>query len=211
MITETQESILAHLRERICKYMSEKRLSHTYAVEREITSLSGIYAPDEEFTLRVAALLHDITKEFSLQKQLQLCLLSDIIYTREEMLTPKIFHSRTAAAVIKQDFSEWATDDILSAIRWHTTGHADMTMCEQLLFLADFIEDTRTFESCVKLRHFFYEGIEGAADKISHLRDTMILALDFTIDELVSDKKPIHVDTVSARNYFIYEKVRCSK
>ncbi len=211
MVTEKQESILASLRERIRSYMSEKRLAHTYAVEREITSLSEIYAPEEEFTLRVAALLHDITKELSLQKQLQLCLLSDIIYTREEMLTPKIFHSRTAGAVIKQDFSEWATDDILSAIRWHTTGHSDMTLSEQLLFLADFIEDTRTFESCVKLRRFFYDGIGNAQDKMSHLRDTMILALDFTIAELVSDGKPIHVDTVSARNYFIYEKVRCSE
>lgn len=211
MITETQESILATLRERIQNYMSEKRTAHTYAVEREITRLSGIYAPEEEFTLRVSALLHDITKELSLQKQLQLCLLSDIIYTREEMLTPKIFHSRTAEAVIKQDFPEWATEDILSAIRWHTTGHADMTLFEQLLFLADFIEDIRTFDSCVKLRRFFYDGIADGADKISHLRDTMILAFDFTIDELVSDGKPIHVDTVSARNYFIYEKVRCSK
>ena len=211
MITEKQESVLAALREKIRPYMSEKRLSHTLAVEREIISLCGIYAPEAEFMLRGAALLHDITKELHIQKQLQLCQLSDIIYTEEETLTPKIFHSRTAAAVIEPNFSEWATDDVLSAIRWHTTGRAEMTLTEQLLFLADFIEDTRTFESCVTLRRFFYDGINSGKDKLSHLRDTMILALDMTINELVSDGKPIHTDTVSARNYFIYEKVRCSK
>ena len=211
MITEKQESILAELREKIRPYMSEKRLAHTYAVEREIVALCGIYAPEAEFVLRGAALLHDITKELSMQKQLQLCQLSDIIYTEEETLTPKIFHSRTAAAVIEPNFPEWAKDEVLSAIRWHTTGHTGMTITEQLLFLADFIEDTRIFESCVELRHFFYEGINNGADKISHLRDTMILALDMTINELVSDGKPIHTDTVSARNYFIYEKARCLK
>ncbi|MBQ8551236.1 MAG: HD domain-containing protein [Clostridia bacterium] len=209
MINETQAQSLAALRERIRSYMSGKRLSHTYAVEREITVLSALYAPEMEFTLRAAALLHDITKELSLEKQLQLCDEFDIIYTQEEALTPKIFHSRTAAAVIRRDFSEYASDEILSAIRWHTTGHAAMTLGEQLLFLADYIEDTRTFESCVELRRFFYNGIEKAGDAAArdeHLRDTMILSFDMTIRELLCDGKPIHVDTVEARNYFVCRK-----
>ena len=211
MITKEQEEILASLREKIKPYISEKRLSHTYAVEREISSLCAIYAPQEEFTLRVAALLHDITKEESLQKQLQLCRLFDIPYTEEETLTPKIFHSRTAEAVIRQNFCEWATDEILSAIRWHTTGHTDMTLSEQLVFLADFIEDTRTFESCVELRRFFYDGFKAGKNKDVHLCDTMIMAFDMTLRELVADGKPIHPDTVAARNYFIFKKVKSSK
>lgn len=209
MINETSEQSLAALRERICSYMSGKRLSHTYAVEREIAVLSELYAPTEEFTLRAAALLHDITKELSLDEQLKLCEEFGIIYTREETLTPKIFHSRTAAAVIKRDFPEYAKDDILSAIRWHTTGHAAMTTGEQLLFLADYIEDTRTFESCVELRKFFYDGLkaaEGAKAKEEHLRATMIFSFDLTIRELLCDRKPIHTDTVEARNYFICQK-----
>ena len=212
MITQSQETTLADIRQRIRKYMSEKRLNHTYAVEREVAHLAEIYAPDSEFTLRVAALLHDITKGYPLKKQLQLCIISDIIYTREETMTPKIFHSRTAAAVIRSNFSEWAVDEVLSPIRWHTTGRIGMSICEQLLFLADFIEDTRTFESCVELRRFFYDGLEKTSDdksRIAHLRDTMILAFDFTINELVSESLPIHADTVAARNYFICERARC--
>ena len=198
--------MLGALRDKIGGYISERRLSHTLAVEREITYLSSVYAPEDEYTLRVAALLHDITKELPTIKQLQLCDEFGIMYTREEILTPKIFHSRTAPAVIRRDFPEFATDTVLSAVRWHTTGRAGMTLAEQLLFLADYIEDTRTFPSCVELRRFFYDGIERADNKAQHLSDTMIMAFDMTIRELCEEKQPIHVDTVSARNNFIYER-----
>lgn len=206
MITEIQAERLTKLREDICGYMSGRRLSHTYAVEREITVLAGIYAPEDEFVLRAAALLHDITKELSLEKQLQLCHEFGIIYTDQEKLTPKIFHSRTAPAVIKRDFSEYAQETVLSSVRWHTTGRAGMSVSEQLLFLADYIEDTRTFNSCVVLRRVFYEGLAKAGDMTERealLRDTMILAFDMTVRELLEDQSPIHADTVAARNSFV--------
>lgn len=205
MINQDNERLLDALREKISTYMSGKRLSHTLAVEREIKKLCDVYAPDKEYTLRAAALLHDITKELSVQKQLQLCEEFGIMYMPEEILTPKIFHSRTAPAVIERDFPEFADEEILSAVRWHTTGRADMTLGEELLFLADYIEDTRTFESCVTLREFFWNGVDGAADKAAHLTDTMIMALDMTVNELCDERQPIHLDTMSARNSLIFK------
>ncbi len=209
MMTNNENERLDLLRQRIETYMSGKRLSHTYAVEREIKVLSGIYAPEDEFTLRSAALLHDITKELTLEKQLKLCDEFGIIYTDEEKLTPKIFHSRTAPAVITRDFPEYAGEVILNAVRWHTTGRAGMSLAEQLLFLADYIEDTRTFESCTALRKFFYDGLEKAKDREEQetlLCDTMVLSFDMTIKELLSDMSPIHADTIAARNSFVAQK-----
>ena len=206
MITNEQAELLSKLREDIRSYMSGKRLLHTYAVEREIEKLCAIYAPNDEFEMRAAALLHDITKELSPEKQLQLCDEFGIIYTDEEKLTPKIFHSRTAPSVIARDFPEYSVPDILNAVRWHTTGRADMNICEMLLFLADYIEDTRTFESCVVLRRYFCDGLcekNDDASKKAHLYDTMILAFDMTVKELLADSAPIHEDTIAARNYFI--------
>lgn len=205
MINQDNERSLDALREKISAYMSGRRLSHTLAVEREIKKLCEVYAPEKEYTLRAAALLHDITKELSLTKQLQLCEEFGIIYMPEEILTPKIFHSRTAPALIERDFAEFADEEILSAVRWHTTGRADMTLSEQLLFLADYIEDTRTFPSCITLREFFWSGIDGAENKVAHLTNTMIMALDMTVHELCEEKQPIHLDTVSARNSLIFK------
>ena len=80
---------------------------------------------------------------------------------------------------------------------------------EKLLYLADYIEDTRTFEDCVKLREYFYTGLEKCADakdRESLLSDTLILSFDMTIRGLIDDGTPIHQDTFEARNYLIEVK-----
>ena len=209
MITEKQEKNLYDLRCRVAAYMQEKRFRHTLAVEREVTRLADIYLPDNEYRLRCAALLHDITKELSVEKQLQLCDEFDIMYSDEKLLTPKIFHSETAPAVIKRDFPEYSDSDILDAVRWHTTGRENMTLGESLLFLADYIEDTRTFGSCIELRGYFYDRISDAhsmEQKLDVLYDTMILAFDMTIRELIGEGVPINSNTVAARNYYLCKK-----
>ncbi len=206
MVTQNQEQLLSELREKIRSYMSPKRFKHTCGVEREITALSAVYAPEDEYTLRVAALLHDITKKLSHDEQLELCDQFDIPYTEEEKLMPKTFHSRTAAVIIRRDFSSFADDAVLLAIRFHTTGRADMTIGEKLLYLADYIEDTRTFEDCVELRKYFYTGLDKANDANARealLYDTLILSFDMTIRGLIDDHTPIHTDTVAARNSLI--------
>lgn len=206
MITHEQNELLTRLRERISERMSGKRLHHTLGVEREIASLAALYAPADEYCLRKAALLHDITKELSLEKQLQLCREFGIIYTQAETKMPKTFHARTAVEVARRDFAEYADDTVLSAVRWHTTGRADMSMAEKLLYLADYIEDTRTFEDCVRLRKFFYDGLAEASDdkaRAALLKATLLLSFDMTIRCLIDEGAPIHEMTVQARNALI--------
>ncbi len=206
MLTEIHESNLATLRGKIRSYMSGKRLLHTYAVEEEISSLAKIYCPEAEYELRAAALLHDITKELKLPEQLTLCEKNAIPYTEEETLTPKIFHAKTAVAVINADFPEYAALDAVKSIRWHTTGRRGMTLFDKLLYLADWIEATRTFEQCRELRAFFYNWFEKAEDKEKHLLETMIKALDMTITDLIGDGNIIHPDTLDARNSLVSER-----
>ena len=209
MITEAQEKQLAGLRESIKDYIGGKRLSHTYGVEREITKLAELYAPELEFELRAAALLHDITKPLSLDEQLELCDKYGIQYTSGDRLMPKTFHAQTACEVIRRKFPEFFTETVYSAVLYHTTGQADMSIAEKLLYLADYIEDTRTFDDCVKLRKFFWDGISaahGEDERNNVLRDTLILSFDMTIRGLIDDGTPIHRDTVEARNFLIEEK-----
>lgn len=218
MITEKNEQLLAELREKIASdetasddriKVSGKRLLHTYSVECEVASLAGIFAPDEEFKLRAAALLHDITKQLNHERQLQLCDKFGIIYTPLDILMPRTFHARTAVAIIECCFPDFANDHILSAVRYHTTGRLDMTLGEKLLYLADYIEPTREFDDCVKLRDYFYSKIGGAADeaeRMTILRETLILSFDMTVRGLIDEGIPIHIDTFEARNYLIEEK-----
>ena len=99
--------------------------------------------------------------------------------------------------------------EILSGIRWHTTGHDGMTDFEAIIYLADYIEETRTFPDCVALREVFYDGKErDACGMLRHFTETMIRSFDLTVENLISEGMQIDADTIAARNYYI-RKLRC--
>lgn len=200
------EAMLDELRQDLSSKMSPKRYAHTCAVEEMVGRLCALYCPEAKMELRAAALLHDLTKEESLQNQLQICRDFGIMVRPEDMLAPKTFHAKTAAALIRRGYPAFATEMVVSAVRWHTTGHANMTLTEQLLYLADYIDDSRKFPDCVRLRDFFWgahpEGMDEAS-RLAHLRDTLILSYDMTMRNLLAESVPISPDTVLSRNDLI--------
>lgn len=203
------EPMLDALRERVVGLMSDKRAKHTLAVERMVCRLAQLYCPECIPELRAAALLHDITKEESLEKQLQLCREFGIMVQPEDELAPKTFHAKTAAELLKRDFPEYATDLVVRAVRWHTTGHERMTLGEQLLYLADYIDDSRKFPDCVRLRDYFWGARPESMEQdvlMDHLRDTLILSYDMTMRNLVAESVTISLDTVLARNSLIADR-----
>ena len=92
---------------------------------------------------------------------------------------------------------------VISAVRWHTTGHADMTLCENLIYLADYIDDTRKFEDCVTLRELFWSPDPASMNpeqRERHLMQVLVTSYDMTIKALLQESSPISVDTILARN-----------
>ena len=197
------EDALNRLAEAVRPRLTEKRYAHTRAVEKEAARLGGIYLPERVAALRASALLHDITKKESLEKQLQLCREFGIMTEKADLLSPSVFHARTAAAVAERDFPDYVDEEILGGIRWHTTGRAGMTVFESLVYLADYIEETRTFDDCVRLRRDFYARLGNGSDPGAALTDTMIESFDLTLEGLMRDGAPIAADSVAARNWFI--------
>ena len=206
MVKEITNEMIVSLREAIRPYLKEKRYAHTLSVETEAAQIAKLFLPEEENRLRASALLHDITKRRNTEKQLQLCKDFGIIVGTDDLHAPKLFHAKTAAALAAQDFPAYADSRVLSGIRWHTTGRAGMTLFEAIVYLADYIEATRTFPDCVALRRFFYENLafaDTAAQKMEILRKTMVLSFDMTIRQLMEDGARIDRDTVEARNWFL--------
>lgn len=117
----TEDQINA-LRERVRSSMSDFRFIHTAEVERMAARLSALYAPDKTDVVRVAALLHDITKEKSADEQIEMLESCGESTCALDRLSYKTLHARTAVYAIRQNYPDFADDEVLSAVRYHTTG-----------------------------------------------------------------------------------------
>ena len=186
-------------------FQKDKRYKHTLGVAKEALNLGRIFMPNKLEKLYFAGLLHDITKDFNTEKQFEMCKKFEISVSPS--IAPKLLHSKTGAHFAKEIFGdEFVDDEVFGGIFYHTTGRVNMSLFEIIIYLADYIEDGRTFEDCVYLREFFYDRINEAKtmqEKIEILRKTMVLSFDLTIKNLISENKQIDCDTVNSRNYFL--------
>ena len=110
-----------------------------------------------------------------------------------------------------RDYTQFADPIIIDAVRWHTTGHAGMTLTEKLLYLADYIDDSRTFSSCVLLRRYFFGAepeLMTKEERERHLRATLLLSYEHTLKDLLAEGAPIDEDTIRARNELLVEAAR---
>ena len=205
--------MIARLRVDVIGTMSEKRAVHTVAVEAMSVRLGRLYAPDKLAELSTAALLHDITKEKKLPEQLALCEKYNIPVSESDILSPKTFHARTAAAVIPYEYPDFADEEVISAVRWHTTGRKGMALLEKLIYLADYIDESRQFDDCVLLRKMFWEANVDSmneSERLEHLNNVLIKSFDFTIKNLIEEKSIVASDTFDARNELICEKLKAN-
>ncbi|MBQ8545816.1 MAG: bis(5'-nucleosyl)-tetraphosphatase (symmetrical) YqeK [Clostridia bacterium] len=186
-------------------YQKEKRYLHTEGVSKEAKALARLFLPQKEDKLYLAGLLHDITKDYCKEEHLNMC--NEFGIAVPNGIAPKLLHAKTGAAFAQKLFGrEYVDDEVYGAIYYHTTGRENMTLFEMLIYLADYIEEGRTFEDCVVLRKFFYDNIASAKtynDKLEVLRKTMIFSFDLTIKNLILEEKLIDNDTINARNYFL--------
>ena len=206
---EITESVLDTLRGEIVNSMSPKRFLHTVAVERMVARLCELFCPEHTMSMRAAALLHDVTKELGTEEQQRLCKQYGLPVTEQDLLAPKTFHARTAAAMIQHEMLQFSDPLIVDAVRWHTTGRKGMTLTEKLLYLADYIDDSRSFENCVILRRYFWGANPQSMDadaRLALLRDTLILSYDMTVRDLLAEGTPIAEDTVEARNELLTQR-----
>ena len=194
-------SELDALRERVKGEMSPDRYAHTLGVEREIARMARLYAPQKECMLRAAALLHDVTKGYTAEQHAAILAQEGITLRPDEAATPAIHHAITAPIEIRRRYATFATDELCAAVRWHTTGHADMTLCEALLYLADVIEEGRTYPACVALRAQFW-GADPAlmekGERDAHLVRVMLGSLTGVRDSILARGAAVCADTEAA-------------
>ena len=152
--------------------------------------------------MRSAALLHDVTKELSDEEQLAILESHSVKPLPEELASLPTIHALTAALVIPERFPEFAEMRVIDAVRYHTTGREGMNTFEKLIFFADYIDDTRTYPSCVSLRNEFFAAKPenmNEQDRVRHLDRAALASIDNTLSYLRSKGRSIHPLTLEAR------------
>ena len=196
------EEMLQEIREDISARMSERRLLHTFGVEEMAARIAEIYCPEKVNLLRAAALLHDITKELTVEEQKEIVRAHNLEMSRDMQDAPSTQHAFTAALVIPELYPHLADEEIICAVKYHTTGRADMTLSEKIIYLSDYIDSTRTYPDCVELRDMFW-GKDIArmseSERMMHLDTVMLRSFDLTIADLKARNKNISRETAEAR------------
>ena len=178
---------LSQLRPVALSYLKYKRIPHVLGTEQEAIRLAERYGADVE-KARVAALLHDCTKKLNMDEQLALCGQYGIELDELEQKALKLLHAKTGAAIARDVFG--VDEEIYKAIWWHTTGHANMTLLEKIIYLADYIEPSRNFPGVDKLRKMCYEDLNAG----------LLLGLEMSIEEMTEMGNPVHHATIEARD-----------
>ena len=203
-MSDFSERALVTLREQVRTVMSEKRFAHTLGAEATVAEMAALYCPEKTGMLRAAALLHDCTKEYGERETREVLKSARVSLRPDEEQSPQIWHAITAELEIPRLYPEFADPELLSSVRWHTTGHVGMTVPEALLYLADVIEPTREYPACVALRNRFWNAepaTMSAEERDVHLCDVLRASLVGVRESLMAKNAPVCADTLSAIEY----------
>ncbi len=168
--------------------LTPKRYKHSLCVADEALRLAKKYGADTQ-KCYLAGLLHDITKNTSVEEHLKLFSCFGIILSSVESSAQKLWHAMSGALYVKHILNI-DDDEIITAIRYHTTARAGMTLTDKILYLADFTSADRDYEDVDVMRRLVDED----------LGEALKYALSYSIVDLINNGKAIHPDTVSAYN-----------
>lgn len=132
---------LEEMKEKVRQSQKSSRFAHTLGVVETALQLAKQYQVDEKKT-EIAALLHDCAKNYDGQEQIKLCKKYGITITEVEAQNPFLLHAKLGEYLARTEYGI-EDEEILNAIRWHTTGRPEMTQLDKIIYIADYIEPNR--------------------------------------------------------------------
>lgn len=178
---------LIHLQTELEKRLPVKRYDHVMRVVDTAKQLANIHGLSEK-KAELAALFHDIAKAMDKTELLHLL--------KEAQPDPRLFsfhhelwHAPVGALIASKDFGI-DDEDLLNAIRSHTTGRAGMSQLEKLIYVSDMIEPGRVFPGVDQLREAARCDLDTA----------MTECIVHSIKHLVEKRVAIYPDSIDCYN-----------
>ncbi len=187
MDTERNAEFFEIIKERL----NPQRLYHSICVAEMARHLAEKYGVDPEKAY-TAGLVHDIMRCASVEKMIELIENDGQTLTESEKAITVTLHAIAGEVYLRNELKV-TDEEILSAVRWHTTGKENMSLFEKIIYVADLVSEDRNYPDIIETR----ELAEESLDK------TCLRGLSFTIEDNIRRHRQIHVDTIKAYNYLL--------
>ena len=185
------ESIYSTYDSKIKDWLPQSRIDHSKRVVETALKLASFWTVDKE-KVCLAAYFHDIAKGLTptdcVKRGINLPPSLEILYQQ----FPSIWHAFAGPYIVEQKF-DIHDEDILSAMRWHTTGTAQMSVLSETVFIADYLDPERHLEQTPLVWNYCKKGPDIAILLISML----------TIEYLMQMCWPIHPRTLDCYNDYL--------
>lgn len=180
--------------------LSEYRFTHSSGVAKKAVELAKIYGVQEE-TAKKVGIAHDIAKEMTDEEMLEYVKNNNIEIDEIETVKPSLLHGKIGADIAAKKFG--FTQDMINAIKWHTTGRENMSMLEKIIYVADKTEENRkgTRFNLEKSRELSTQNID----------ETLIFLMNEFITYNVKNEWLIHPETIKARNDLLLNEGKIHK
>lgn len=191
MVTERNAEFFEIIKNRL----TPKRLYHSICVAEKAKHLAEKYGADPEKAY-TTGLVHDIMKNESVEDMLQLIENDGQVLIENEKAITVTLHAIAGEVYLRKNLGV-TDEEVLSAVRWHTTGKEDMSLFEKVIYVADLVSEDREYPDVNEVRQLAEDNLDK----------TLLRGLSFTIEDNARKHKLIHIDTVKAYNYYA-ERIR---
>ncbi len=177
------------IKNRLQRMLSQKRFSHSIHVMESSRMLAEKYGEDVG-KAGLAGLIHDCAKDLDKSSAFALCKKYEIIVDSIMQRQPEVLHGMIGA-FLARDLFEVEDGDVLDAVSNHTMGCVNMDRLSSIVFIADYIEEGRSYEGLDKIRK--------AAE--SSLEEAIVAGIDNTIEHVLKTGRFLHPQIVLTRNW----------
>lgn len=179
------------MKQKLQKILSLKRYTHSVNVMETAIQLAERYGADVG-CCAIAGLLHDCARDIRGERLFELCAHYNIEVDEIMRRQPELLHGPLGVYIAIREYGV-KDDQVLEAIKCHTTGMPGMDTIAKIIFISDFIEPLRNFTGVDALRKEAFEDLDQA----------VVMGIDSTIRYILARKGLMHPDTVNTRNWFL--------
>lgn len=189
------KDIITKLRDEMRKVQDPKRFEHTLGVTYTSACLAMCYNENIQ-DAEIAGLLHDCAKCLPNEKKIHICKKNHVEINYAESKNPFLLHAKTGAILAEKEYGI-TNQNILNAVRYHTTGRPGMSLLEKIVFIADYIEPGRNHSVYLPvIRKMAFIDLDAALKRI----------LSDTLEHLKTSENEIDPMTRETYEYYCHEK-----